>query len=169
MGSLKNVGDCSSEILDRNILSFSFDSLKDISDIASSSLSKRPLSMKKSRSDVSRSLSPKDMQRFLSVEQKKRYGTYKNRSVVPDRVTNLGQLKDSHISVSNVLKTQKLFLFFSLCGVKFYEKLVCLFYVNLCISKDNGVKVVLLRINVYLRMCLILKFLMLSLYEWYLA
>lgn len=97
MESPKIIGDCSYGTLDRNVSS--------VSDIAASSLRKKPLSMKKLRSDVSQYLSPKDMHRFQIVEQKKRYITYKNRSFIPGRVTNLGQPKDSHFSVSNFLNT----------------------------------------------------------------
>ncbi|KAG5595927.1 hypothetical protein H5410_037159 [Solanum commersonii] len=53
-------------------------------------------------------------------------------------LSNLSPLKDSQCAVSSFLKAQKLSLLFSLCGLKFFEEVVRLFYANLCISSDNG-------------------------------
>ncbi|KAH0746180.1 hypothetical protein KY285_007837 [Solanum tuberosum] len=52
--------------------------------------SKKPLPL------ASGSLSPADMQRFWGLEQKHRYDNFKSLPIVPGRVVNLSQLKDSH-------------------------------------------------------------------------
>ncbi|KAH0712306.1 hypothetical protein KY289_008265 [Solanum tuberosum] len=51
---------------------------------------------KKPRPLASGSLSPADMQRFWGLEQKHRYDNFKSLPIVPSRVVNLSQLKDSH-------------------------------------------------------------------------
>ncbi|KAH0715178.1 hypothetical protein KY284_008083 [Solanum tuberosum] len=53
------------------------------------------------------------MQRFWGVEQKNRYARFKSQPIVPGRVINLSQLRDSNYS--------RLFVF----------------YANLCISHDS--------------------------------
>uniref|UniRef100_M1DU72 Uncharacterized protein n=1 Tax=Solanum tuberosum TaxID=4113 RepID=M1DU72_SOLTU len=54
------------------------------------------------------------MQTFWGVEQKNRYASFKSRPIVPGRMINLSQLRDSNCP--------RLFVF----------------YVNLCISHDSG-------------------------------
>ncbi|KAH0712180.1 hypothetical protein KY289_008139 [Solanum tuberosum] len=78
------------------------------------------------------------MHRFWGVEQKIKYENFKTRPIVPGRVVNLNQLKDSNCPVSTYLKVQKLYVLFTLCGLEFFEELVRLFYVNLRISSDSG-------------------------------
>ncbi|KAH0746129.1 hypothetical protein KY285_007786 [Solanum tuberosum] len=78
------------------------------------------------------------MHRFRGVEQKIKYENFKTRPIVPGRVVNLNQLKDSNCPVSTYLKVQKLYVLFTLCGHEFFEELVRLFYVNLRISSDSG-------------------------------
>uniref|UniRef100_M1DC74 Ulp1 protease family, C-terminal catalytic domain containing protein n=1 Tax=Solanum tuberosum TaxID=4113 RepID=M1DC74_SOLTU len=93
---------------------------------------------KKPRPLVAGSLSQADMQRFWGIEQKHRYDIFKSRLIVPGRVVNLSQLKDSLCPVSSYLKVQKLSLFFTLRGLELFEEVVRLFYANLCISPDSG-------------------------------
>ncbi|KAL3328424.1 hypothetical protein AABB24_035852 [Solanum stoloniferum] len=66
------------------------------------------------------------------------YDNFKSQHIVPGRVVNLSQLKDSHCLVSSYLKVQKLSLLFSLCGLELFEEVVRLFYANLRISPDSG-------------------------------
>ncbi|KAH0669987.1 hypothetical protein KY285_024140 [Solanum tuberosum] len=79
-----------------------------------------------------------DMHRFWGIEQKIRYDKFKSRPIVPGRVINLSQLRDSHCQVNSFLKAQTLSLFFSLCGLELFEKVVRLFYANLRVSSDSG-------------------------------
>uniref|UniRef100_M1D9P8 Uncharacterized protein n=1 Tax=Solanum tuberosum TaxID=4113 RepID=M1D9P8_SOLTU len=71
------------------------------------SLSKQKAS-KKPRPLASGSLSPSDMQRFWGLEQKHMYDNFKSRPIVPGRVINLSQLKDSHCPKNDELKTRLL-------------------------------------------------------------
>ncbi|KAG5576189.1 hypothetical protein H5410_056323 [Solanum commersonii] len=91
------------------IIDFSFSSKKR----ASSSKKK---ASKKPRPLVTGSLFPKDMHQFRGVEQKIRYENFKTRPIVPSRVVNLNQLKDSNCPI----------------------KLIRLFYANFRISFDSG-------------------------------
>ncbi|KAK4713827.1 hypothetical protein R3W88_019734 [Solanum pinnatisectum] len=72
------------------------------------------------------------------MEQKNRYESFKSLPIVPGRVVNLSQLRDSHCPVSPFLKPKKLSLLFTLCGLELFEEAVHLFYVNLCVSSDRG-------------------------------
>ncbi|KAG5607030.1 hypothetical protein H5410_028522 [Solanum commersonii] len=72
------------------------------------------------------------------MEQKIKCDRFKSRPIVPGRVINLSQLRDSHCQVNTFFKAQKLSLFFSLCGLKLFEKVVRLFYANLRVSSDSS-------------------------------
>ncbi|KAH0684738.1 hypothetical protein KY290_021790 [Solanum tuberosum] len=78
------------------------------------------------------------MHHFWGVEQKNKYDDFKVRPIVPGRVINLSQLRDSHCPVSSFLKAQKLSLLFSLCGLELFEEAAHLFYANLYVSNDSG-------------------------------
>uniref|UniRef100_M1DKN7 Uncharacterized protein n=1 Tax=Solanum tuberosum TaxID=4113 RepID=M1DKN7_SOLTU len=142
MASLKNSDINSSSSFEVNVLSSSYSS--NISLVSPSPSSKRRASsvkkkdQKKPRSSAYGSLSPEDMQRFWEVEQKNMYDSFKSRPIVPGRVINLSQLRNSHYPVSLFLKDQKLSMLFSICGLDFFQEVVRLFYANLCVSNDNG-------------------------------
>lgn len=66
-----------------------------------------------------------------------RYEYFQARPILFGLVINLSQLDASNCLVSPYLKTQKLSLFFTLCGIEVYEKIVTLSYASLCNSRDS--------------------------------
>lgn len=80
----------------------------------------------------------KNLAMLVCMLSKNKFEVFKNLPIVPERVINLEQLKDSHCWVSSFLKAQKLSLRLRLCGLELYEEHVCLIYANLCLSKDSG-------------------------------
>ncbi|KAG5606433.1 hypothetical protein H5410_027925 [Solanum commersonii] len=140
MASLKNFDPHSLISIKVNVLSLFFDS--SVSTLISqppktkaSTVKKKEL--KKPQSCASGSLSHKDIQRFWGVEQKNRYDSFKSQPIVPGRVINLRQLRDSQYLVSSFLKAQILSLLFSICGLEFFEEVVRLFYANIRVSNDS--------------------------------
>ncbi|KAG5587491.1 hypothetical protein H5410_047925 [Solanum commersonii] len=63
--------------------------------------------LKKPRPLVSGSLPQADMQRFWGIKQKHKYDNFKSRSIVPGRVVNLNQLKDSHCPMKDIKKNKQ--------------------------------------------------------------
>lgn len=114
------------------IFSLFSDSSDDTCTYPSISYKKRPSSVKKKDSkkpypNVFGSFSLEDMKRFWRVEQKNRYELFNNRPIVPSRVANLSQLKESHYLVSSFLKARKLSLLFIFVILSSMKKLFIYF------------------------------------------
>uniref|UniRef100_M1CPH8 Uncharacterized protein n=1 Tax=Solanum tuberosum TaxID=4113 RepID=M1CPH8_SOLTU len=106
MASLPNPSPtCSFEV---DVLSLSSNSSKESLGSPSPYSKKRASSAKKKAlkkpcPNASRYLSPEEMQHFWGVKQKNMYNAFKSRSIVPGRVININQLRDSYCPVSSFL------------------------------------------------------------------
>ena len=91
------------------------------------------------------------------------YYRFKTRPIVPDLVLDLCELKDSHFPVSVYLKSHKLSLFFSLCGLELFDEAIHLLYANLPISTKSGELQLLVLVKQFIimksysKMCLVLS------------
>lgn len=93
---------------------------------------------KKARPNPEVSFDLEDMHMFWGVEQKRKFEAFKKRPVVPGRVVNLEQLKESHCPVSSYFRTKKLSLLLRLSGLEYYEEPLHLFYVNFRVCEESG-------------------------------
>lgn len=84
------------------------------------------MNYKKPPPSDSKSLLPKDMHKFWTVEQKRKFVAFKNQTIVSERVINLQQLEETQCSLSTYFKSHKLYLFLHICGLEVLEEHVYL-------------------------------------------
>lgn len=83
-------------------------------------------------------LSQKDMYKFWTTSIREKFISFKNWPIVPSRVINLQQLKESQWKINPPFKAYDLLLLFHPYGLEVFEDPICMFYANLKIFEDSG-------------------------------